>query len=74
MFGGIASIISYAHYKYTVIFVDDYNRFTWIYFLRANSKVFDAFKLFIAHVETQFATSIQTLRSDSGGKYLSTEF
>ena len=30
---GIAPIVSYAHYKYFVTFIDDFSCFTWVYFL-----------------------------------------
>ena len=55
-------------------FIDDYSRFTWIYFLRSKSEVFQAFKTFLAYVEIQFASVVKVLRSDSGGEYTSNEF
>jgi len=30
---GIAPVVSHAHYKYFVTFIDDFSRFTWVYFL-----------------------------------------
>ena len=30
---GIAPIVSHAYYKYFVTFIDDFSRFTWVYFL-----------------------------------------
>ncbi|RVX06561.1 Retrovirus-related Pol polyprotein from transposon RE1 [Vitis vinifera] len=48
--------------------------FTWVYFLRSKSEVFRTFTEFLAYVDNQFSTSIKTLRTDSGGEYLSTEF
>lgn len=30
---GITPVISHANYKYFVTFIDDYSRYTWIYFL-----------------------------------------
>ena len=30
---GIALIVSHAHYKYFVTFIDDFSRFTWVYFV-----------------------------------------
>ncbi|RVW84805.1 Retrovirus-related Pol polyprotein from transposon RE1 [Vitis vinifera] len=71
---GIAPIVSHAHYKYFVTFIDDFSRFTWVYFLRAKVEVFSVFKRFLALIETQFSTSIKVLRSDSGGEYMSNEF
>lgn len=68
---GITPVISHAHYEYFVIFIDDYSRFTWIYFFRSKSDVFSVFKTFVAYIETQFSTVIKVLRSDSGGEYMS---
>jgi transposase InsO family protein len=71
---GLTPIISHAHYKYFVIFIDDYSRFTWVYFLRFKFEVFFVFKSFFAYIETQFSTGIKVLRSNSGGEYMSHEF
>ena len=70
----ITSVISHAKYKYFVTFIDDYNKYTLIYFLRSKSEVFSVFQKFVAYVETQFSSRIKVLRSDSGGEYMSHEF
>lgn len=57
-----------------MIFIDDYNQFTWVYFLRTKSKVFSIFKSIFAYIETQFSTLIKVLRSDSSGEYMSHDF
>lgn len=71
---GMSPVVSHAHYKYFVRFIDDYSRFTWIYFLRFKSEVFSMFKKFLTYVETQFQASVKKFRSDSGGEYMSHEF
>ena len=71
---GISPIISHARYKYFVTFIDDFSRYTWVYFLRSKSEVFAIFRQFATYVETQFSTPIKILRSDSGGEYMSSEF
>ena len=71
---GIAPVVSHAHYKYFVTFIDDFSRFTWVYFLRAKGEVFSVFQRFLALLETQFSASFKVLRSDSGGEYMSNEF
>ena len=40
---GIALVVSQAHYKYFVTFIDDFSRFTWVYFLRAKGEGFSVF-------------------------------
>ena len=57
-----------------MIFIDNYSKYTWIYFLRSKSEVFSVFKKFVAYVETQFSSRIKVLRYDSGGEYMSHEF
>ena len=71
---GITPVISHAHYRYFVTFIDDYSRFTWIYFLRTKAEVFTVFQTFVAYIETQFSTTIKIFRSDNGGEYVSHNF
>lgn len=71
---GISPITSHSGYRYFVTFIDEYTRFTWVYFLRSKSEVFSVFKTFVAYVETQFSSNIRVLRSDSGGEYMSHDF
>jgi hypothetical protein len=71
---GISPVISHARYKYFVTFIDDFNRYTWIYFLQSKSEVLSVFQTFVAYVENQFSTGIKILRSDSGGEYMSHKF
>jgi transposase InsO family protein len=56
-----------------LIFVDDFSRFTWIYFLRQKFEVFQHLKDFKALVETQSGKKIKFLRTDNGGEYVNHE-
>ena len=56
--------------KYYVIFVDDYTRFTWLFFLKHKSEVFTVFLHFKVFVENQFKSKIKILRTDGGGEYM----
>jgi hypothetical protein len=47
--------------RFFLIFVDDFSRFTWIYFLRKKSEVFQHLKDFKALVETQSRKKIKVL-------------
>lgn len=68
---GITPFASHAQYKYFVTFIDDFSRYTWIYFFRSKSEVIITFKAFVAYIETQFSASIQILRSHKRGEYMS---
>jgi hypothetical protein len=62
------------NFLYYVIFIDDYSRNTWIYFLKAKDEVFNEFQEFKALVENLFGRKIKILRPDNGGEYKSNEF
>jgi hypothetical protein len=51
--------------EYSLTFIDDYSRKTWIYFLKDKSEVFTRFQEFKALVENQSGKRIKVLRSDS---------
>jgi transposase InsO family protein len=59
---------------YFLIFIDDRTRYTWVYFMRKKSDVFEYFKKFKNMVEKQTGKSIKILRSDQGGEYTSGAF
>jgi hypothetical protein len=42
--------------KYGFVIVDDFNRYTWVFFLVDKSDVFDIFKKFIKRVQNEFET------------------
>jgi transposase InsO family protein len=60
--------------SYFLIFVDDRSRYTWVYFIRRKSDVFEYFKEFITITEKQTGKCIKVLRSDEGGEYTSGAF
>lgn len=56
----------------SLIIVDEFSKFSWLYPLKLKSEVTHKIQLFHAMVTTQFHSFIQTLRSDNGGEFLST--
>lgn len=52
---------------YYVTLVDDWYRFTWIYFLHHKLEVTQIFKNFHVMILTQFNKNIKVLRSNSRG-------
>jgi hypothetical protein len=59
--------------RFVLIFVDDFSRFTWIYFLMQKFEVFQHLKDFEALVETQSGKNIKVLLTNNGGEYLNHE-
>jgi len=60
--------------NYYVSFIDDYNKFTWIYLLHHKSKVFQCFCDFQQLVERQFDRKILAIQTDWGGEYQSLNY
>jgi hypothetical protein len=52
--------------KYFLLFVDDYSRFCWIYFLKSKSYVFAEFVKFKAAVELETGNRFEDLRGRIG--------
>ncbi|PKU86178.1 Retrovirus-related Pol polyprotein from transposon TNT 1-94 [Dendrobium catenatum] len=71
---GPSSVISLQGYKYYIIFVDDFSRFSWLFPLTAKSEVPLIFVRFQRLVERQFNAKIKIFRSDGGGEYTSKQF
>ena len=44
---------SYGKNRYFLLFIDDYTRQTWVYFLKEKSEAFEVFKKFKAQVENE---------------------
>ncbi|KAK4388420.1 Retrovirus-related Pol polyprotein from transposon TNT 1-94 [Sesamum angolense] len=65
---------SHEQNRYFILFIDDYSRMTWVYFMREKSEVFKVFKKFKNQVEKQSGRSIKVLRSDRGKEYNNSEF
>lgn len=63
-------ILSIDHFKYYLLFVDHYTRYSWLYPLKQKSQVKKIFIVFKGLVENQFQNKIGTLFSDNGGEYI----
>jgi hypothetical protein len=50
--------------------LDDYSCYTWVFFVRYNSNIFEHLKKFKALVETQSRINIEALCIDNGGEYV----
>ena len=53
--------------RYVLTFIDDYSHYTWVYFLREKSEVFEHLKDFKDIVETQTGKKINILLTYNEG-------
>ena len=52
--------------------VDDYTRYTWVFFLVDKSDVFATFKSFVKGIHNEFETTIKRVISDNGSEFKNT--
>jgi transposase InsO family protein len=68
LFGPIA-YISIGGSKYCLIIVDDYSRFTWVFFLQEKSQTQETLKKFLKWAQHEFGLRIKKIRSDNGMEF-----
>ena len=58
--------------KYGFVIVDDFTRYTWVFFLMDKSDVFTIFKSFVKGIHNEFETTIKRVISDNGSEFKNT--
>ena len=54
-------VLSFGKARYVLTFIDDFSRYTWVFFLIHKSELFDNFIILKAQVEKQFGKAIKIL-------------
>ncbi len=72
LFGPVA-YISIGGNKFGFVIVDDFSRFTWVYFLHDKSEAQDVFKRFAKQAQNLYDLTIKKVRSDNGGEFKNTQ-
>jgi hypothetical protein len=65
LFGPIA-YISISGSKYCLVIVDDYSRFTWVFFLQEKSQTQETLKGFLRRAQNEFGLRIKRLEATTG--------
>ena len=58
--------VSIGSNKYGLVIIDDYSRFTWVFFVYDKSEVQGKVKTFIRRAQREFGLPIKKVRSDNG--------
>ena len=60
--------------RYLLTFIDDFSRYTWVFFLKKKFEVCEKFTELKALIENASGLKIKILRYDNYGEYVSNEF
>jgi transposase InsO family protein len=68
LFGPVA-YISIGGNKYDLVIIDDYSRFTWVFFLQDKSETEEMLKKFLRMPQNEFDAKVKKIRSDNDTKF-----
>jgi transposase InsO family protein len=69
---GLVAYVSIGGNKYGFVIVDDYSRYTFVFFMKNKSKVHEIFKKFATRAQNEFDVKIKRVRSDNGTEFKNT--
>jgi transposase InsO family protein len=68
LFGPVA-YLSIGGSKYGLVIVDDFSRFTWVFFLQDKSETQGTLKCFLRRDQNEFELKVKKIRSDNGSEF-----
>ena len=66
---GPVSYISIGGNKYGLVIVDDFSRFTWVFFLHDKSETQGVLKTFLRRAQNEYEVKVKKIRSDNGSEF-----
>ncbi|KAJ9544473.1 hypothetical protein OSB04_024180, partial [Centaurea solstitialis] len=70
---GPTNVMSIGKKSYSLVIVDDYSRFTWVYFLRTKDETSGLIKPFVLRMENKTNLRVKVIRSDNGTEFKNTD-
>jgi hypothetical protein len=68
LFGPVA-YLSIRGSKYGLVIVDDFSRFTWVFFLQDKSETQGTLKRFLRRAQNEFEIKVKKIKSDNGSEF-----
>ena len=65
---GLNRVASLGGKLYAYVIVDNYSRFTWVFFLDSKSNTFETFEKFSKKIQNEIGYKIVKIGSDQGGE------
>jgi hypothetical protein len=59
---------------YVLIIIDDYSRYSWVFFLESKDKVFEHFRLLALKLNNEHPNCLKAIRSDNGTEFRNASF
>ena len=69
---GLVAYLSIGGNKYGLVIIDDYSRFTWVFFVYDKSQVQEKVKIFVRRAQREFGLPIKKIRSDNVTEFKNT--
>jgi hypothetical protein len=66
---GPVTYLSIGGSKYGLVIVDDFSRFTWVFFLQDKSETQGTLKRFLWRAQNEFELKVKKIRSDNGSEF-----
>jgi transposase InsO family protein len=66
---GLVAYLSIGGSKYSLVIVDDFSRFTWVFFLQDKSETQGTLKRFLRRAQNEFELKMKKIRSDNGSEF-----
>ncbi|GJZ65900.1 ribonuclease H-like domain-containing protein [Tanacetum coccineum] len=63
------SVRSINHKTYCLVIIDDFSRFSWVFFLRTKDETSGILKEFIRQIENQLNQKVKSIRCDNGTEF-----
>lgn len=71
---GPSPVLFVYDFKFCVVFINDFTKYSWLFLLHAKLDVFKVFLTFKLQVKKLLSLKIKTFRSDGEGEFLSNNF
>jgi transposase InsO family protein len=72
LFGSVA-YISICSNKYGLVIIDNYSRFTWVFFLQDKGETQEVLKKFLRRAQNEFDAKVKKIRNDNGTEFKNTQ-
>jgi transposase InsO family protein len=71
---GPSQVHSMGRKWYVLVIVDDYSRYSWVFFLESKDQVFEHFRLLVLRLNNEHPNCLKAIHSDNGTEFRNASF